>query len=231
VVALGVQEYNDKKIVWAGTQPAYAGYYGVSRTTDDGATWDTTLNGDKAWNFDFDDSVIWVATSSGLKRSYDWGESWDVFDYIVDEQRPDQRILSKEYYAVKVVGDSVWAGNLDGLVRIKKDASPSDPGDVFRAYVSAPRAYAYPSPFSPYFFTGKTRICFDIEDPGAVTVKIYDFAMNLVTTIEQECVEIKGCKVPWDARNDKGDVVANGVYFFKIESSGQTQWGKVVVIK
>lgn len=231
VVALGVQEYNDKKIVWAGTQPAYAGYYGVSRTTDDGKTWEVLLSGDKAWNFDFDDSVVWVATSSGLKRSYDWGESWDVFDYIIDEQRPDQQILSKEYYAVKVVRDSVWAGNFDGLIRIKKDASVSDFGDVFRAYVSAPPAYAYPSPFSPYLLTGKTRICFDIEDPGAVTVKIYDFAMNLVTTIEQEFDEIRGCEVIWDGRNDKGDVVANGVYFFKIESPGQTQWGKVVVIK
>ncbi len=231
VVALGIQEYNDKKIVWAGTQPAFAGSYGVSRTTDDGKTWKVFLPGDQAWNFDFDDSVIWVATSSGLKRSYDWADSFEVFEYVVDQEKPDQMILSKEYYAVKVVGDSVWAGNLDGLARIKKDAKPSDPGDVFRAYVSAPPAYAYPSPFSPYFFTGKTRIHFKIQKPGEVTVKIYDFAMNLITTLDEQADQVRDYEVSWDGRNDQGDIVANGVYFFKIESPGQAQWGKVVVIK
>ena len=231
VVALDVQEYNDQKIVWAATHPAYEGYYGVSKTTDDGENWQVFLDGDKAWNFDFDDTVVWAATSSGLKRSYDLGETWKVFEYISDQENPNRKILSKEYYAVLVVGDSIWAGNLDGLVRIKRDATPGDPGDVFRVEVSAPQAYAYPSPFSPYFLTGKTRIRFEVQKPGEVTVKIYDFAMNLVTTKEQECVDIEGCEALWDGRNDKGEVVANGVYFFKIESPAKTQWGKVVVIK
>jgi len=231
VVALEVQEYDDKKIVWAGTQPAYEGYFGASRTTDGGESWEVFLNGDKIWNFDFDDSVAWAATSSGLKRSTDLGESWEVFKYISDEQRPDQRILSKEYYAVKVAGDSIWAGNFDGLVRIKKDAEVTDYGAVFRAYASAPPAYAYPSPFSPYLLTGITRIHFEVQNPGEVTVKIYDFAMNLVTTINQKADQKREYDVVWDGRNDKGDLVANGVYFFKIESPGENQWGKVVVIK
>jgi flagellar hook assembly protein FlgD len=37
---------------------------------------------------------------------------------------------------------------------------------------------------------------------------------------------------PWDGRNEKGDLVANGVYFFKVETAGgQTEWGKLVVLK
>ncbi len=36
----------------------------------------------------------------------------------------------------------------------------------------------------------------------------------------------------WYGRNEKGDLVANGVYFFKVEAAGgQTEWGKVVVLK
>jgi hypothetical protein len=37
---------------------------------------------------------------------------------------------------------------------------------------------------------------------------------------------------PWDGRNGEGEIVANGVYFFRVEASGgQTEWGKVVVLK
>jgi flagellar hook assembly protein FlgD len=35
----------------------------------------------------------------------------------------------------------------------------------------------------------------------------------------------------WDGKNDQGNMVANGTYFFKLEAQGQTEWGKIVVIK
>jgi hypothetical protein len=35
----------------------------------------------------------------------------------------------------------------------------------------------------------------------------------------------------WDGRNHKGDLVAVGVYYFKVKlGSGETRWGKLVVI-
>ena len=237
VVSLGVQEYKDKKILWAGTQPAYEGSYGLSRSSDDGETWEIFLPGDKVWNFDFDDSVVWAATSSGLKRSYDYGEKWDTFTYMTDVQKPDQKVFTLESYAVKVVGDTVWAGKGDGLVKFHKNTPVDTLGNVFRAYVQigskdAKEAYAYPNPFSPEM-TGLIRIHFKPKQDGEVTIKIYDFAMNLVTTVLDKESKIGGQEYDtfWDGKNDKGDLVANGVYFFKLETKGQTEWGKVVVIK
>ena len=69
------------------------------------------------------------------------------------------------------------------------------------------------------------------EKNAKKVLEVYDFAMNLVTTIEKQADQTGEYDVPWDGRNEEGDIVANGVYFFKIESPGQTQWGKVVVIK
>ncbi len=38
--------------------------------------------------------------------------------------------------------------------------------------------------------------------------------------------------IVWDGTNGKGDYVANGIYFYRIElGSGEDLWGKVVVIK
>jgi hypothetical protein len=235
VFTLAVQKYDDKKVIWAGTRTdCQTGTYAASKSTDDGQTWETVLEGDAVNNFDFNDSVIWAATNSGLKRSKDLGETWEVLNFMEDRDQPDQRILSTEFYSVRVIRDTLWAGNADGLVKTGDDG---ESWKVYRSFVSvgtkgSETAYAYPNPFSPKLFTQVTRIHYKPKRDGYVTIRIYDFAMNLVKEIEsgsregeQEYDEI------WDGKNDEGDVVANGTYFFKVEAKGQTEWGKIVVIK
>jgi hypothetical protein len=241
VVSTAIQEYNDKKIIWAGTQPAYSGAYGASKSTDDGDSWSVTLNGDRVWNFVFDGPVVWAATSSGLKKSSNGGESWDVFNYMKDKDEiTEDGIFSTEFTSVAIIEDEVWAGNADGLVKAPKDVEVGEDTawNVFRTFVpigtkGSETAYAYPSPFSPLLGTGIVRIIYKPRKDGPVTIKIYDFAMNLVTTLVDNN-SVAGIDQPkeWDGRNDKGDIVANGVYFFKVEApGGQTEWGKLVILK
>ena len=235
VFSLAVQKFADEKIIWAGTRTdCDGGTYAASKSTDQGQNWETVLEGDPANNFDFDDSVVWAATNSGLKRSEDWGETWDVFNFMEDKDQPDQKVFSTEFYSVGVVGNTVWAGNADGLVKTEDDG---ETWKVYRSFVpvgakGSETAYAYPNPFSPKLFTQITRIHYKPKRDGDVTIKIYDFAMNLVREIRAgqrmggtEYDEI------WNGRNDQDEVVANGTYFFKVDANGQTEWGKIVVIK
>ena len=243
VVSTAIQEYDGNKIIWAGTQPAYSGGNGASISTDDGDSWSITLTGDQVWNFAFDGPVVWAATSSGLKRSSDGGESWDVFNYMNDKDEiTEDRIFSTEFTSVAVIDDEVWAGNSDGLVNAPKDVAVGEDGawNVFRTFVpiggkGSETAYAYPSPYSPTLSTGGVvRIHHKPRQGGSVTVKIYDFAMNLVTTLvdNQDRVGGEEYDEPWDGRNDEGDMAANGVYFFRVEApGGQTEWGKLVILK
>ena len=231
VVSMAIQQYDDKKIIWAGTQPAYSGESGISYTTDDGDTWNTTLLGDLVWNFAFDDSVVWAATSTGLKRSDDKGKNWEVFNYMKDKDEiSSAQILSTEFSSVAIIDGAVWAGNADGLVWSRDNGKS---WDVFRT--AAPGTYAYPSPFSPLIESGQPlRVHYKPDKAGRVTIKIYDFAMNLVTTLFEDNPAVGEYQdsPAWDGRNDKGDMVANGVYFFKVEASGgQVEWGKLVVLK
>ena len=238
VVSLGIQEYGEKKTIWAGTQPTYSGGPGVSFSTEDGDTWTTTLLGDRVWNFAFDDSVLWVATSSGLKRSDDWGENWEVFGFMKDKDEiTENRIFSSEFTSVAIIDGEVWAGNADGLVKSQDDGTS---WDVIRTAVpigakGSETAYAYPSPFSPIVEGGRAvRIHHLPRQDGTVTIKIYDFAMNLVITLVNGQDRHGGVEYdePWDGKNEKGDLVANGVYFFKVEAAGgQTEWGKLVILK
>jgi len=242
VVGTAIQKYNDKKIIWAGTQPAYYGGYGASKSTNDGDSWSVTLGGDRVWNFAFDDSVVWAATSSGLKRSYDGGGSWDEFNYMKDKDEITKNgIFSTEFTSVAVIDGEVWAGNQDGLTKAPKDVKVGEDTvwNVYRTSVpigtkGSETAYAYPSPYSPLLSTGGVvRIHYKPQKDGPVTIKIYDFAMNLVITLvdEKSAAGVDQDK-EWDGRNDKGDMVANGVYFFKVEApGGQTEWGKLVILK
>jgi hypothetical protein len=242
VVSTAIQEYDGKKTIWAGTQPAYSGGYGASISTNDGDNWSVTLEGDRVWNFTFDGSVVWAATSSGLKRSYDGGQTWDVFNYMKDKDEIIKNgIFSTEFTSVAVIGGEVWTGNQDGLVRGPKNVKPGEDTvwNVYRTSVpigtkGSETAYAYPSPFSPVLSTGGVvRIHYKPQKDGPVTIRIYDFAMNLVITLvdEKSMAGIEQDK-EWNGKNEKGDIVANGVYFFKVEApGGQTEWGKLVILK
>jgi len=237
VFSIAVQKYEDRKIIWAGTRTdCDGGTFDACKSTDEGQTWETIpeLELYAVNNFDFDDSVVWAATNSGLKRSKDWGETWDVFNYMQDKDYPDQRVLSNEFYSVRVVGNAVWAGNADGLVKTEDEGQT---WKVYRSFIPIDTkgyetAYAYPNPFSPKLFTQSTRIHYKPQRDGYVTIKIYDFAMNLVKEIKAgQRIGGREYDETWEGKNDEGEVVANGTYFFKVEANAQTEWGKIVVIK
>ncbi len=236
VVALGVQKWPNGRAIWAAARPTFSGTMAVNFTRDEGNTWDTALTDELVWDFAFQDTIVWVATSSGLKRSSDWGQTWQNFVGMEDfSDTCENKIFSPEFFALETVGETLWAGGADGLVRTTDGGST---WRVYRAYqpIGTPgstSAYAYPSPFSPRIGAGVTRIHHKPLQTGSVTVEIFDFAMNKVVTLVNNEQKIGGqeCDEPWDGRDKDGNEVATGVYFFKVQSPGQTQWGKVVVLK
>lgn len=231
VVSLAAQYLGEDFIIWAGTKPTQPGQFdAISMTADTGKTWQVFLGGyvgEGAWNFAFQDSIVWAATSRGLMKTTDLGQTWSEF-------KASHGLPSSEVYSVAVIGDTVYAGTLDGL------AYTSDGGeswDFFR--VSPPTAlldgvatYAYPNPFSPSREELGVKIRYSLQSDAVVTIKVYDFALDLVRTIRsgrqpggEELWEY------WDGRNDQGAVVANGAYFYKIETDkGSVAFGKIVVL-
>ncbi|MFZ2961417.1 MAG: Ig-like domain-containing protein [Candidatus Ozemobacteraceae bacterium] len=69
-----------------------------------------------------------------------------------------------------------------------------------------------------------------------IKLKIYDSAGGLVTTFEtSDFTNTASGKIRWDLRNDNGNRVANGVYFYKMEVSKNDQTfktrGKLAVLR
>ena len=213
--------------------------YGVSKSENGGLTWTTFLLGIKAQNIDTDGPFVYVATHDGLYKSPDYGETWFRFPSITD-QNTGEAVYTTEHYSVLADMNTVWAGTADGL------ASTSNNGytwDIYRAYKSTaedgqPRTYAYPNPFSPKRHNtlngdGHIRLQYNTKKDTYVTVKVYDFAMDLVATV----CENKFRPGPadfnevWNGKNDYGDDVANGSYFFSVVLEGDgTYWGKILIV-
>jgi hypothetical protein len=71
----------------------------------------------------------------------------------------------------------------------------------------------YPNPFR-----NSTLFTFRQNQTGTVnvTIKVYTLTGRVIRTIEEEAGGSSFVRVPWDGRDDDGDLVANGVYLYKV---------------
>lgn len=239
VVGLGVNKIDSTKYIWAACRPVSSGEARrVAYSMDNGATWHTVNitdpTGDDAvegWDFSFARDTVYVSTSFGLFRSSGDYSAWTLLSGFRDPERQTFYQDNAPFYCSDVVDGTLWAGGSEGIVK-----SVDGGWDVFRSQRMPTEHYAYPSPFSPEFSTRKgTTIHFMPNSDTRASVKIFDFNMELVKTVATDIARAGGVEsddIVWDGTNDKGKVVANGVYFYRIEfDSGDDLWGKVVVIK
>ena len=108
-------------------------------------------NRERVYNIDAKDSLVFVATSSGLWKSLD-GENWARFDPAIEMSLLNQRqILTNTVYAVNIDDrdtiPKLWIGTPDG-VGLAPDIQGST-WEIFQANHDPTEVYAYPNPFSP----------------------------------------------------------------------------------
>jgi hypothetical protein len=71
----------------------------------------------------------------------------------------------------------------------------------------------YPNPM-----TERTAFTFlhNQSDPVNVEVQVYTVAGRVIRKIKQERLSERFVQIPWDGRDEDGDRLANGIYFFKL---------------
>jgi uncharacterized repeat protein (TIGR02543 family) len=79
----------------------------------------------------------------------------------------------------------------------------------------------YPNPFNPV-----TTINYELNDPGKVRLMVYDLTGRLVAELVNERKSAGRYSVSWDATN-----VASGVYFYRLEASGEVISKSLTLIK
>jgi len=88
----------------------------------------------------------------------------------------------------------------------------------------------YPNPFNPV-----TRIQYTVgseqTQPIHATLKIYNLLGQLVKTLVNEPKEPGTYEVIWDGRDERGDKVSSGVYFYMLEAEDLTRTKRMVLLK
>ena len=89
----------------------------------------------------------------------------------------------------------------------------------------------YPNPFNP-----DTWIPFTLSEDRQVTISIYNIRGQLVRTLKlgskaRGAYLSKSQAAYWDGRNDSGDIVATGVYFYVLQAGDFTSIRKMMLLK
>jgi hypothetical protein len=122
-----------------------------------------------------------------------------------------------------------------GETYVYRLAAVDNPSDVFetdRIYVPVSRAeldQTFPNPFNP-----TTTIQYFVpEGAGAqrVSLVIYDVSGARVRTLVNSDQRSGKFTVTWDGRNNSGDTVGSGVYFYRIQLPGFADTKKMILLK
>ncbi|MFC2083810.1 hypothetical protein ACFLS9_02015 [Bacteroidota bacterium] len=250
VTALGYDRVTNT--LWGATWKAedLAENWGVSATTNGGLSWEVFLPGEKAHNFGFkyitngsgnDESHVFVPTDNGIFRSSDFGNNW-ISPAVIQDDETKIPLSTDVFYSVNTkkredLSTDIWIGSDDGLVRLNESGGFWE--GEWTVFLTSPpvkeetETFAFPNPFSPNIQSVKIKYVSPRSSVN-VTIRIFDFGMNLVRTLIQNAPRVgEQDKIEfWDGRNEVGKIVPNGTYFYRIDiDDDEPLFGKILVLK
>jgi len=93
-----------------------------------------------------------------------------------------------------------------------------------------PRSFSlsqnYPNPFN-----SSTKIAFTLQRSGSVTLEIYNLLGEKVATLIDKFLAAGSHALTWDGKNESGEIVASGIYFYRLSSEGNSLVKKMVLLK
>jgi hypothetical protein len=93
-----------------------------------------------------------------------------------------------------------------------------------------PRSYAlhanFPNPFNP-----TTTIRYDLKQDGKVTLKVYNVLGQEVRTLVSAVEKAGYRSVTWDGKNNLGEAVSSGIYFYRLEAGNFVKARKMMLLK
>jgi len=184
---------------------------------------------------------LWVYDSCFVEVSTDNGVSWERVlpgfggsqgEWTQTSFPLDSYVGSSEFkFRFHIVSDSI--GTSDGWyiddvqISLKPTSVPEEP-------ISIPTCFAlhqnYPNPFNPV-----TSIQYAVGSrqtrPLHTSLKIYNILGQEVRTLVDEPKLPGTYQVIWDGRDDEGNDLASGIYFYRLQTGDSTEAKKMLLLK
>jgi len=152
-------------------------------------------------------TVLYAATEVG---PYAYVDSLDEWFDISGNYAPDQTYWSVEF--IPVLNTARFATYGRGIWDFKVETAT--------AINEKPKLTMIPSQFVlknyPNPFNGSTRISYKINQSAKISLKIYDISGRMVKHLVDENKLPGQHSVMWNGRNDNGNVLSSGTYFYSL---------------
>ena len=83
----------------------------------------------------------------------------------------------------------------------------------------------YPNPFNP-----TTNVIYSIQKEGFVQLEIYDLLGRTVKSLLSEIKSAGEYSLSWDGKNDQGELVASGIYYYTLKVENETLYSKRMIL-
>lgn len=184
--------------------------------------------------------------SPPVAHTYPDGQYWDETTYVLPEDASFvdatlyYQTTSKEY--IEFLRDenvtNSWGDSLYNLWVAHGKAAPvamtSDTISVFIDPTGVPAGSRYQyalDPVHPNPFNPTAMVHYELEAQGTVSINVYDVAGRLVRTLVNDSKPAGRYSATWNGRNNHGEEVSSGVYFFKMKAGRFTSVRKAVLLK
>ncbi len=120
-----------------------------------------------------------------------------------------------------------------GVIQLQRPSGDADEDDVSMKETSPgelPDGFEldqnHPNPFNP-----TTDISFTIPEPQRVLLQVYNVRGQLVRTLIDADMSAGSHSVQWDSRDEEGQQVSSGVYFYRLTAGDMTATKKMTLVK
>lgn len=179
--------------------------------------------------------VIWYRRNAGTN----WINSCNLADMVQEVVNRPGWSSGNALAFILIPGDSAgqWYGNLqlqawelmDHTWGAKFNCSYT-PSNVLEESAAQPEGFAlwqnHPNPFNQ-----STEIRFFLKHSGFVCLEVFNLLGRKVRTLFAGNLPVGHRYVLWDGKNDLGQEVSSGVYFYRMRAGGFTETKKLVLLK
>ncbi len=143
-------------------------------------------------------------------------------DYHLKSDSPlrGRGVNLSEYYSVDYEGNTLSESGAWDVGALQFPGSSPDINENIQFQQN------YPNPFNSY-----TIINFSIPKAGNVTMAVYNIMGQKIRTLLKNKLHAGNHFVRWDGRNDDGNVVPPGIYFYRLESGNYIETEKMILTR
>lgn len=168
-----------------------------------------------------------------VSRTLEYDPVTDVWQTLAEMPNPVSfmSVVAVEDSLFVIGGGAVNLNRFDGLEANRLFLTP----DVLTAIDTDPRVnhpqkfslrQNFPNPFNP-----STTIAYQLSRASQVVLSIYNIRGQRVRVLQNAFRQPGEHVVEWDGRNDAGQIVTSGVYFYQLQAENFRQRRKMVLLR